>query len=164
MSSRLEPHTKQCLLILHRFLLTANVFTLLTALRSASPVITLSQMSCNLHSTPERRILYNWGIFKWATYIHVYVELWPLKTVLTKKLELTWNELIVSWMKSLICLESPSTCSSVMKVNTNSWIPNNGISTSVDLANLKKKTVNCSTFSTSLLQKRSYRYPALEWY
>lgn len=64
----------------------------------------------------------------------------------TCKTVLTWNELIVSWMKSLICLESPSTCSSVMKVNTNSWIPNNGISTSVDLANLKKKMFDYSIF------------------
>lgn len=78
---------------------------------------------------------------------HICVYLWPLKTVLT------WNEFIVSWIRSLICLEIPSTCSSVKKVNTNSWIPNNGISTSVDLANLKKKMFDYSIFSTFLVQK-----------
>lgn len=89
-------------------------------------------------------------MYRWATYTRGSMT--PKNN--TCKTVLTWNELIVSWMKSLICLESPSTCSSVMKVNTNSWIPNNGISTSVDLANLKKNMFNYSIFSTSLAQKQ----------
>lgn len=71
--------------------------------------------------------------------------------------ELTWKESIVSWMKVFIFLERPSTCSSVMKVKTKSWIPSNGINTRVDLANLGgKKNENCNH---CMLSWNSLLYP-----
>lgn len=62
-----------------------------------------------------------------------------------------------------------------MKVNTNSWIPSNGISTSVDLANLKKKIFDYCLFKNilgakiknsetkKLFQKHALNILTLEW-